>query len=209
MPDFSLELDLIRRFGTPVAGIDEVGRGPWAGPVVACAVILDPDMFPEGLEDSKKLSADRRRALFGPIMEGARVGLGQATVAEIDEMNILQATFLAMRRAVQTLPALPKALLIDGNKVPPGLPCPAEAAVRGDSRSLSIAAASIVAKVSRDELMADLDAEFPGYGWASNAGYGTKAHRAGLATLGVTPHHRRSFAPVRDICRKMLSPESR
>ncbi|GAB6052091.1 ribonuclease HII [Magnetospira thiophila] len=202
MPDLAFEQALAARFGAPVAGVDEVGRGPWAGPVVACAVILDPTRLPEGLDDSKKLTAKRRDALFEPILATAQVGLGAATVEEIDALNILQATFLAMCRAVAALPEVPAATLIDGNRIPPALPCPAEAVVGGDGRSLSIAAASIIAKVTRDRLMTQLDADWPGYGWAANAGYGTKAHQAGLARLGLTPHHRRSFAPIR----KMLSP---
>ncbi len=199
MPDLSLEIAARARYGAPVAGVDEAGRGPWAGPVMAAAVILDPAVAPPGLDDSKKLSAPRRAALCAAILAGAEVGIGRADCAEIEALNILGATFLAMRRAVAALPRSPAAVLVDGNRLPDGLPCPAEAAVKGDARSLSIAAASIVAKVTRDRVMAALDAEFPGYGWASNAGYGTAAHRSALARLGATPHHRRGFAPVRKI----------
>ena len=188
----------------PVCGIDEVGRGPWAGPVMAAAVILDPANIPTGLNDSKKLTAARRESLFVEIMASAQVGIGRASVAEIDQINILQATFLAMRRAVEALEKAPCFALIDGNKVPPGLPCQARAIVKGDSRSLSIAAASIIAKVTRDRLMCDLSATYPGYGWETNMGYGTKAHQQGLADLGVTPHHRRSFKPIH----KMLCEEN-
>ncbi len=198
-PDFALEDAARARHGGPVAGVDEAGRGPWAGPVMAAAVSLDPTRLPAGLDDSKKLSARRRETLFEALLTAARVGIGRADCAEIEALNILGATFLAMRRAVAALPEPPAVLLIDGNKVPDGLPCAAEAVVRGDARSLSIAAASIVAKVTRDRVMADLDGEFPGYGWARNAGYGTAAHRDALQRLGVTPHHRRGFAPVRKI----------
>lgn len=195
LPDFSLEAAC----PAPVCGVDEVGRGPWAGPVLAAAVILDPARLPEGLNDSKKLSAARREALAATIREAAMVGMGQASVEEIDRLNILQATYLAMRRAVAALPAAPAFALIDGNRVPPGLDCPCETVVKGDARSLSIAAASIVAKVERDAIMARLAAEHPGYGWERNAGYGVKAHAEALKTLGVTPHHRRSFRPIHNI----------
>lgn len=184
---------------TRIAGVDEVGRGPLAGPVTAAAVRLDPDNIPDGLNDSKKLTPARREALAEALIACADVCIAHASVAEIDEINILQATYLAMRRAVAGLAQPPVHLLIDGNRVPPGLPCPATPLVKGDALSLSIAAASIVAKVARDRIMMDLAAEFPGYGWDTNAGYPTKAHRVALVTQGVTPHHRRSFAPVHNI----------
>jgi len=180
----------------PVCGVDEVGRGPWAGPVMAAAVILDPLNIPAGLNDSKKLTAPRREALFAEIMASATVSIGAASVQEIDRINILQATFLAMRRAIEGLEIQPRFALVDGNKIPPNLPCKARAIVKGDARSLSISAASIIAKVTRDRLMCDLSATFPGYGWETNMGYGTKAHQEGLARLGVTPHHRVSFKPI-------------
>lgn len=209
MPDFILETEL----GGRVVGVDEAGRGPWAGPVVAGAALLDPAELPDallsGLDDSKKLKPAKREALLAELegSAGAVLGVGAASVEEIDELNILQATFLAMTRAVadlsERLDGAPDFALIDGNKVPPGLPCEARAVVKGDGVSLSIAAASIVAKVTRDRMMAALDQVFPGYGWAGNAGYGTRAHQEALLTLGVTPHHRKSFAPIR----KILSPE--
>lgn len=164
--------------------------------MVASAVILNPTEVPEGLNDSKKLTAKRRDVLFDAISKSALVGIGTATVQEIDEINILQATFLAMRRAVADLPALPNYALIDGNKIPPDFPCDAEAIVKGDGRSVSIAAASIIAKVTRDRIMVALAQQFPGYGWERNAGYGVKAHQEGLNRLGVTPHHRVSFKPI-------------
>lgn len=167
-----------------------------AGPVVAAAVILDPGAVPPGLDDSKKLSAKRREVAFAAIMQSAQVGIGEASVAEIDQLNILQASFLAMRRAVAALPMPPTFALIDGNKIPAGLPCPAEAVVKGDARSASIAAASIIAKVTRDRFMAELAKTHPGYGWERNAGYGTAEHLAALRSHGVTQHHRRSFAPI-------------
>lgn len=200
-PDFSFENSCEM---LPVCGIDEAGRGPWAGPVVAGAVILDPLNIPEGLNDSKKLTAKRRDALFDAINETALVGIGIATVEEIDEINILQATFLAMRRAAEALSQRPSYALIDGNKVPPNLICEAQAIVKGDGRSLSIAAASIIAKVTRDRIMVTLAQQFPGYGWERNAGYGVKAHQEGLNRLGVTPHHRVSFKPIH----KMLYQEN-
>ncbi|SLN33981.1 ribonuclease HII [Oceanibacterium hippocampi] len=191
LPDFTLE-----RLGVgPVAGIDEAGRGPLAGPVVAAAVILDPARLPAGIADSKILSAKVRAHLHDEIRAVALVGVGQASRAEIDELNILWATMLAMQRALAALPARPARALIDGNRCPV-LPCPAEAVVKGDGRSLSIAAASIVAKVTRDRIMAALDGECPGYGWCRNQGYGTAEHLAALAELGPSAHHRRSFAPV-------------
>lgn len=185
-----------RALGGIVAGVDEVGRGPWAGPVTACAVILDPARIPEGLNDSKKLSEARRDTLSLQILEVAEVSLGWATVEEIDAINIRQATFLAMTRAMEGLVTAPTHALIDGNAIPPGLPCPATCVVKGDGRSVSIAAASIVAKVRRDALMKALALVHPGYGWETNMGYGTAKHDLGLQHLGVTQHHRRSFAPI-------------
>ncbi len=182
-----------------IAGVDEVGRGPLAGPVMAAAVILDPARMPHGLQDSKRLSARRRDVLAAEIADCAAVGVGTASVAEIDQINILQATFLAMHRAIAALPVSPDYLLIDGNRLPRDLPAPAEALVGGDGRSPSIAAASIVAKVARDRVMMDLAQHHPGYGWETNMGYPSKSHRTALQNLGVTPHHRQSFAPVRDI----------
>ncbi|MBF9044572.1 ribonuclease HII [Rhodobacterales bacterium HKCCE4037] len=194
-PDFSLEAEL----GGVVAGVDEVGRGPWAGPVTACAVVLDPARIPEGLNDSKKLTEARRDALALQIEAVADVSLGWASVEEIDALNIRQATFLAMCRAIEGLSLRPDHALIDGNAIPPDLPCTSTCVVKGDGRSVSIAAASIVAKVRRDTLMKELAVMHPGYGWETNMGYGTAKHTAGLHDLGVTPHHRRSFAPIHKI----------
>ncbi|MDP6343291.1 MAG: ribonuclease HII [Alphaproteobacteria bacterium] len=199
-PDYAYEAAL----PAPVCGIDEAGRGPWAGPVVAAAVILRPGEIPPGLADSKVLAPARRRALFTDLAKVAEIGVGRAEVAEIDRLNILGATMLAMRRAVAALPRPPAAALVDGNR-PPDLSCRVECLVKGDARSLSIAAASIVAKVSRDALMADLAAEFGGYGWERNMGYGTAEHRDGLARLGVTVHHRRSFAPIKRLLDSAVS----
>ena len=192
MPDFSLE----QNYPGPVAGVDEAGRGPWAGPVVAAAVILDPANVPEGLNDSKKLTALRRAALFDAIYGAAVVGVGIGSVEEIDQLNIARANDLAMARAVSAMSVEPAFLLIDGRFVPHNLDLPARAVVRGDSKSQSIAAASIIAKVTRDRIMADLAARHPGYGWEQNAGYGTAQHRKALDQLGVTRHHRRSFRPI-------------
>ena len=187
-----------------VCGIDEAGRGPWAGPVVAAAVILDPDDTPEGLADSKQLSKPARTALEVEILARAKVGVGLASVAEIDDLNILQATMLAMQRAVAALPEAPAHALVDGNRTP-ALPCSAEAIVKGDARCAAISAASIVAKTARDRLMAELAKAHPGYGWERNAGYGTAEHRAALSRLGVTAHHRRSFRPVREHLESKIS----
>ena len=195
LPSFAREHAL----GGRVAGVDEVGRGPLAGPVVAAAVVLDPACLPEGLDDSKKLSPARREALSETVLRVADTGIGWASVDEIDRLNIRAASLLAMARAVGALTQRPDHALIDGNAVPEGLPCKAEALVRGDARSMSIAAASIVAKVARDREMADLARAHPGYGWERNMGYPTAAHREALLHLGVTPHHRRSFRPVHNI----------
>jgi len=182
-----------------IAGVDEVGRGPLAGPVTAAAVILDPGTLPEGLDNSKKLSRARRAALHASLMGCAQVSVAHASVAEIDRLNILRAAHLAMGRALAGLDPEADFALIDGNLLPRGVTLPARAIVRGDAASLSIAAASIIAKEARDRLMRDLAQQFPGYGWERNAGYPSKAHRAALLDLGVTPHHRRSFRPVHNI----------
>ena len=179
-----------------IAGVDEVGRGPIAGPVCAAAVVLDPHNIPDGLNDSKKLSEKKREMLFNLLMACADVSIAESTVEEIDQINILRASHLAMTRAIDGLSAPADYILIDGNQTPRGLITPSETIVKGDSRSLSIAAASIVAKVWRDRLMVDLAQQHPGYGWESNAGYPTPVHKKALQNLGVTTHHRRSFAPV-------------
>lgn len=199
MPDFSIE----DQYQGRVAGIDEVGRGPLAGPVVAAAVILPRDAGILGslvstLNDSKKLSAKKREILFDQILSCADVGVGAASVREIDQINILQATFVAMRRAVGSLGHQPDYALVDGNK-DPGLICPVQTVVKGDGRSLSIAAASIVAKVIRDRAMARLAVRYPCFGWEGNAGYGVKKHMEGLKLNGPTIHHRRSFRPIAEL----------
>jgi len=183
--------------GQCLAGVDEVGRGPLAGPVVAAAVILDPDRPVEGLKDSKKLSERRREYLAELIRERALAwSLGRAEVHEIDRINILQASLLAMQRAVAALSLAPELVLVDGNRCP-RLDYPSQAVVRGDALVPAISAASIIAKVSRDREMVELDSRYPGYGLAKHKGYPSKAHLAALQTLGVTPAHRRSYAPVR------------
>ena len=201
MPDFRLEMAA----GGRVAGVDEAGRGPLAGPVVAAAVVLPrgvADALAGLLDDSKKLSAGQRERAFAALLaSGAEIGVGAASVGEILRLNILQAALLAMRRAVGRLPERPDLALIDGNKAP-GLACPTRCVIGGDGVSLSIAAASIVAKVIRDRGMARLAARYPGYGWAENAGYGTAGHRAALLRLGVSPHHRVGFGTVRKILRR-------
>lgn len=185
----------IREEGFPViAGVDEAGRGPLAGPVVAAAVILPPEVEIEGLNDSKKLTPARREALFSVITQTAlSYCVSGASVEEIESLNILQATFLAMRRAVEGLSVPVDLLLIDGNQMPGGLSVPARTVVKGDGRSASIAAASILAKVTRDRYMVQMDAQYPGYGFAQHKGYGTKAHYAALAQKGLSPLHRPSF----------------
>lgn len=182
----------------PVAGVDEAGRGPMAGPVVAAAVILRPGAIPDGLADSKTLAPEARERLCAALGAVSDIGVGAAGVREIDRVNILQATLLAMRRAVGRLSQAPRTVLVDGDRLP-RLPCPAAAIVRGDARCLSIAAASIIAKVVRDRLMGRLALRYPDYGWERNAGYCTAAHRAALAAHGATAHHRRSFDPVRRV----------
>jgi ribonuclease HII len=196
MPNLALEEEC----GGLVCGIDEVGRGPLAGPVVAAAVVLDLDHMPRalrrGIDDSKVLSAEEREDYCREIRRCAVIGIGAASVREIDRINILRASLLAMQRAVQALGILPDAALVDGN-IAPALPCRARTVIGGDARSLSIAAASIVAKVMRDQIMRELARRYAGYGWESNVGYATREHCEALMALGATIHHRRSFAPVR------------
>lgn len=196
-PSFLHETDILARGIVRVVGVDEAGRGPLAGPVTAAAVRLDPARIPKGLDDSKVLPAARREVLFAEIMELAEVSVAHATVEEIDRLNILRASHLAMERAVAALAA--DHALIDGNMIPRGLACAATAIIKGDALCLSIAAASIVAKVTRDRIMVDLAQQHPGYGWETNAGYPTPDHLAALLDLGVTPWHRRSFRPVHNI----------
>ena len=185
--------------GCRVAGVDEVGCGPLAGPVTAAAVVLDPKCIPDGLNDSKKLTAKRRLELYWQLLDCADVSIAHASVAEIDEINILRASHLAMERAIAGLQVLPEHVLIDGKMIPRGLRLPATTLVKGDSRSVSISAASIAAKVCRDCVLVDLAQQHPGYGWETNMGYGSKKHMEALRSLGVTPHHRRSFKPVHNM----------
>ncbi len=180
-----------------ICGIDEAGRGPWAGPVVAAAVILPAKKRPKGLADSKQLSAEAREELAIAIRASAAVSVGVANPDEIDQINILQATYLAMRRAFEGLPERPVAALIDGNSAPE-LPCPIEMIIDGDAYVASISAASIIAKVERDRMMVEFCAQYPGYAFAKHKGYGTPEHQKALAELGPCPIHRRSFKPVRD-----------
>ena len=202
MPDLSFEIKCGRDKGLIICGADEAGRGPLAGPVVAAAVIIPEGGLPQEIstliDDSKILSAKQREALFDPIRLQTRCAIASASVEEIDDINILQASLLAMRRAIEGLGLAVDFALIDGNKLPQGLSCPAQAIVGGDGKSLSIAAASILAKVERDRIMNDLAKEYTGYGWEKNAGYPTKSHREAIRKLGVTPHHRQSFRLLTD-----------
>jgi ribonuclease HII len=198
-PTFELEANELQLGNGPVAGIDEAGRGPWAGPVVAAAVILDPSRIPRGIADSKVLDHDAREVLFPHIMETSRVGVGIATVERIDRDNILNATLWAMSEALKQLLTdrlvPPRLALIDGNKAP-RLSIAARTVIKGDAKCLSIAAASIIAKVTRDRLMVHLATEFPGYGFERHKGYGTPEHQAAIHRQGITAIHRRSFKPV-------------
>lgn len=205
MPDFEFE----NQHNVPVVGIDEAGRGPWAGPVVAGAVVITDknlgDFLLSGLNDSKKLTSKKREALYEALFAAEQegklsIGIGQASAAEIDEKNILQATFLAMNRAVESLKLKPGFALVDGNQVPRGLCCPCQTVVKGDARCYSIAAASIAAKVYRDRLMAELAKQYPYYGFEKNAGYGTAVHIAGLKEYGIIEgQHRKSYRPIQEI----------
>ena len=197
-PHFRRERALMRKGHALVAGIDEAGRGPLAGPVAAAAVILDPARVPKGLDDSKKLEPEAREDLYEIIVDKAlAVGVAFASAAEIDAINIRQATFLAMRRALAALAEVPAYVLIDGNDLPPCLICEGETLVKGDASSASIAAASIVAKVTRDRLMRRLCTRHPVYGFSRHVGYGTAEHRAALALHGPCPAHRMTFAPLK------------
>lgn len=204
-PDMAFETALYAQGFTRICGVDEAGRGPLAGPVVAAAVILaHPNVptstvtgrIPDGLNDSKALSPVARERLLNAIFDTCLVGIGIAEPEEIDRLNILQASLTAMARAVAALPMTPDHALIDGNKAAP-LPCAQSMIIKGDARSLSIAAASIVAKVTRDRIMVQADTRFPGYGLAGHKGYPTKAHRAAITQIGPCPLHRRSFAPIK------------
>ncbi len=200
MPHYIYEARLLKTMEGPIAGVDEAGRGPLAGPVVAAAVILDRKRTPKGLNDSKQMTPETREEAYARIMECAVVGVGEASVDEIDLVNIRQATHLAMARAVRALSVAPQFALVDGNDAP-ALPCRCDTLVDGDARSVSIAAASIIAKVTRDRMMRALHDAFPGYGWFTNKGYGTEEHLEALNRLGPCVHHRRSFAPVYQILR--------
>ena len=199
-PCFKLELP----FPQPLAGVDEAGCAPLAGPVVAAAVVLDRERFPRGIDDSKKLDLDTREAIYGRLQKVARIGVGIATVEEIDQINIYWARMLAITRAVEQLGFEPAWILVDGNACP-RWQRPSKAIIAGDAKCRSIAAASIVAKVTRDRIMADHAETFPGYGWETNRGYPTPEHIRALDTLGLTPLHRRSFAPVRERITQVLS----
>ena len=204
MPNWDEE----NKYSGLIAGIDEAGRGPWAGPVVAGAVVfytreINPVLL-NSLNDSKKLSAKKREELYALLEQEARnnrlsYGIGEASAAEIDRLNILQATFLAMRRALEKLPQLPDIAIIDGNRNPKDFPCPSTTVIKGDAKSYSVAAASIMAKVYRDRFMSSLAQIYPGYGFEKNAGYGTKAHVEGLKKLGITPEHRKTYRPIAEL----------
>jgi ribonuclease HII len=195
-PSFRNERALVGEDCVCHAGVDEAGRGPWAGPVVAAAVIFEAGRAPKGLRDSKLLTADERARLYDAIRKVAIVGIGVIEVDDIDSLNILQATFRAMQQAVAQLSTQPSTVIVDGNLCPP-LPCRGVPCVDGDQLCPSVAAASIIAKVTRDRMMLSLAQTFPGYRWETNKGYGTRDHADAIVKLGVTPHHRRSFAPIK------------
>jgi len=194
-PTFELEAAELQLHGGPIAGVDEAGRGPLAGPVVAAAVILDPERIPDGIDDSKVLDPETREVLYRRIRATAIIGVGVADVAMIDRINILHATMWAMAQAISQLPQTPKLAVIDGNRAPK-LNCQSRTVVKGDARCLSIAAASIIAKVTRDRMMVKLGGQHPEYGFERHKGYGTAEHHAAIKRLGVTVHHRRSFRAV-------------
>lgn len=187
-----------RSYDQPVAGVDEVGRGPLAGPVVAAAVIVDMDNIPEGINDSKKLSKKNRLKISNEIKKYSTYCIAEASVKEIDKINILQASLLAMKRAIEGLPKKPLTVLVDG-KFKPKIDFPTHSIIKGDTLSLSIAASSIIAKVHRDNLMTDFSKKYPEYLWEKNAGYGTKEHLLAIKKCGITPIHRKSFKPIHNI----------
>lgn len=210
MPDFKYE-NALGDFHL-IAGLDEAGRGPWCGPVVAgCVMWVNgcPDELAEQINDSKKLTLAKREILFGKIIQATPAyGIGQASAQEIDQINILQASFLAMRRAYDNMIQkgfIPTHALIDGNRLPENWPVPTQAIIGGDAKSLSIAAASILAKVTRDRIMTELAKQYPAYGWDKNAGYGTKVHQQALAQFGVTPHHRLSYKPIQSLLKHPIN----
>ena len=190
-PSYKFDQD----YETPIIGVDEVGRGPLAGPVISAAIVLNKEKIPEGINDSKKLSKKKREVINEELISQHKFAIGIASVEEIDKINILQASLLAMKRAVLNLNIKPQTILVDGNKLP-DLEYNMYPIIKGDSKSISIAAASIIAKVYRDKLMQDLSLQYPGYYWEKNSGYGTKQHLLALDNLGVTPIHRKSFAPI-------------
>ena len=190
-PSYKFDQD----YETPIIGVDEVGRGPLAGPVISAAIVLNKEKIPEGINDSKKLSKKKREVINEELISQHKFAIGIASVEEIDKINILQASLLAMKRAVLNLNIKPQTILVDGNKLP-DLEYNMYPIIKGDSKSISIAAASIIAKVYRDKLMQDLSLQYPGYYWEKNSGYGTKQHLLALNNLGVTPIHRKSFAPI-------------
>ena len=198
-PDFSLESELIAEGFHKVAGIDEAGRGPWAGPVVSASVILPVGFNIVGLNDSKKLTASERERLYPIIMNSANVGIATTTSSEIDKLNIRMATLQAMRNSLLSMEVSADFALIDGRDVPDNLPCPGKAVIKGDCKSISIAAASIIAKVTRDKFMSKLALEYPNYGFEKHKGYGTKLHSKALEMYGVTIHHRRSYHPIKKL----------
>lgn len=203
LPDWTIEDECAAEASGPICGIDEAGRGPWAGPVVAAAVILDRAALPDGIDDSKRLNATTRARLFDEIMASAHVGIGIGSVMEIERLNIVHANDLAMARALEALGQVPSMALVDGKWRPKTIAIPVRTVIGGDALSLSIAAASIIAKVTRDRIMQRLDGDCPGYGWRTNVGYGTREHREALARLGPSPHHRRLWAPVAKILETM------
>ncbi|THV23246.1 ribonuclease HII [Peteryoungia ipomoeae] len=197
MPDFSFELRAQLRGTWPVAGTDEAGRGPLAGPVVAAAVVFEPDRIPAGLNDSKKLTLRQREALYEEILSMGEVAIASSSPRSIDRIDIRKASLDAMRRAVAGLPVAVRHVLADGRDVPPGLACSGDAVVKGDARSVSIAAASIIAKVMRDRMMARAGVVYPAYGFEIHAGYGTERHRSAIAVHGPCPLHRMSFGSLK------------
>jgi ribonuclease HII len=199
-PCFKLELP----YPQPRAGVDEAGCAPLAGPVVAAAVVLDRDKFPRGIDDSKKLDLDTREAIYGRLQKVARIGVGMASVEEIDQINIYWARMLAMTRAVEALGFEPAWVLVDGNATP-RWQRPSKAVIAGDAKCRSIAAASIVAKVTRDRIMAEHAETYPGYGWETNRGYPTPEHIRAIEALGITPLHRRTFSKVRERVEQVLT----